>query len=185
MEIENTPLEGCIILKPGIFKDERGAFLEHYNHKIFKEVTGTDCNFVQDNLSVSSKGVLRGLHFQKGTYSQAKLVSVLKGKVQDVVVDLRRGSATFGQSYSTILDDKSRKQLFIPKGFAHGFLALSDEVLFAYKCDSYYAPGEECGIRYNDPELDIEWQLKSEDLILSEKDKNLQTFRELKESGLV
>lgn len=147
-------------------------------------MTGTDVSFVQDNLSVSSKGTLRGLHFQKGRASQAKLIQVLQGKVQDVVVDLRPDSATFGRSFSVVLDDVERKQLFIPKGFAHGFLALTDRVLFSYKCDEFYAPEAEAGIQYNDPELGISWQLPDSELVLSDKDKELKTFRELQSQGV-
>ncbi|MBL7471753.1 dTDP-4-dehydrorhamnose 3,5-epimerase [Robertkochia sediminum] len=176
MKITTTPLNDCLLLEPKIYKDDRGLFLESFNHKAFTQALGYEVNFVQDNLSVSVKGTLRGLHFQKGSDSQAKLVQVLKGKVQDVVVDLRPGSSTYGNTFSIVLDDIERKQLFIPKGFAHGFLALSDEVLFSYKCDGFYAPGSESGIIYNDPDLNVEWQLPAEELVLSDKDRILKGF---------
>ncbi len=143
-----------------------------------------DVSFVQDNLSVSAKGTLRGLHFQKGSSSQAKLIQVLSGRVQDVVVDLRPRSATYGRHFSVILDDVDRKQLFIPKGFAHGFLALTDRVLFSYKCDAFYDPEAEAGIRFDDPGLGITWQLPESELILSEKDQALKGFRELETAGI-
>lgn len=137
-----------------------------------------DVDFVQDNISVSHKGVLRGLHFQKAPHAQAKLVQVIKGMAQDVVVDLRPGSPTFKKSYSVTLDEQNGYQLFIPKGCAHGFLALSDEVVFHYKCDAYYAPATEAGVIFNDDQLDITWQLDESEIILSEKDMELPTLED-------
>ncbi|WP_224485320.1 dTDP-4-dehydrorhamnose 3,5-epimerase [Robertkochia aurantiaca] len=179
MKIIPTPLSDCFLLQPDIYRDNRGYFLESFNKKRFQSVTGLETEFVQDNLSVSKKGVLRGLHFQKGVHAQAKLVHVLKGRVQDVVVDLRADSPTYKKAHSLILDAQSGVQLFVPRGFAHGFLALTDEVIFSYKCDAYYAPEAEAGIIYDDPELAIEWELPKDELILSEKDLLLPRMSEV------
>jgi dTDP-4-dehydrorhamnose 3,5-epimerase len=179
VEIQKTPLQDCFIIKPNVFKDERGLFCETFNLEVFARTTGNTTNFVQDNQSVSKYGVLRGLHFQRGAMAQAKLVRVIKGKVLDVVVDLRKDSPTFGKQFSLILDDKSTTQLFVPKGFAHGFVTLSDESIFAYKCDNYYDKASEGGIIYNDATLVIDWHLPKEDLIISEKDLLLPSFREV------
>ncbi len=173
MEIEKTSLDGCFIVKPRIFKDERGSFFESFNLKTFKEITGLHVNFVQDNQSISSKGVLRGLHFQKGEYAQAKLVRVIKGSVLDIAVDLRKHSPTFGKHFSIELNDQNNYQLFIPRGFAHGFIVLRDDTVFNYKCDNYYDKKSEDGIRYDDPNLGIDWKCKSSDLIISKKDQEL------------
>lgn len=178
MEIKHTSLKDCFILKPRVFKDERGLFYETYNHKGFEAVTGLKTNFVQDNQSISSKGVLRGLHFQKGEMAQAKLVRVVKGKVLDIVVDIRKDSKTFGQSFSIILDDIENLQLFVPRGFAHGFITLDDKSIFAYKCDNYYDKASEGGIIYNDATLCLDWHLPKEEFIISEKDLELPTFEE-------
>ncbi|NLN26543.1 MAG: dTDP-4-dehydrorhamnose 3,5-epimerase [Bacteroidetes bacterium] len=179
MEIINTPLNDCFIVKPRIFKDSRGIFFESYNQKLFREKTGLNIDFVQDNQSVSAKGVLRGLHFQSGEMAQAKLVRVIQGKVLDIVVDIRKESSTFGQSFSLILDAEAHLQLFIPKGFAHGFITLSEESIFAYKCDNFYDSESEGGIIYNDATLNLDWHLPEEEFIISEKDKNLPSFKEL------
>lgn len=179
MEIINTPLNDCFIVKPRIFKDSRGIFFESYNQKLFREKTGLNIDFVQDNQSVSAKGVLRGLHFQFGEMAQAKLVRVIQGKVLDIVVDIRKESSTFGQSFSLILDAEAHLQLFIPKGFAHGFITLSEESIFAYKCDNFYDSESEGGIIYNDATLNLDWHLPEEEFIISEKDKNLPSFKEL------
>lgn len=179
MQLQKTPLNDCFVLTPEVFKDHRGIFLESYHKKHFKETTGLDIDFVQDNQSVSTKGVLRGLHFQAGDFAQAKLVRVIYGEVMDVVVDLRPHSSTFKKAHSVILNDRNLNQLFIPQGFAHGFLTLSDVSVFSYKCDRYYFPGSESGIIYNDPTLAINWNYPEEDIILSEKDKNLPTLKEL------
>ena len=179
MKTESTPFEGCFIVKPNVFKDKRGFFCETFNQKTFKEVTGLSVNFVQDNQSVSTYGVIRGLHFQKGEMAQAKLVRVAQGKVLDVAVDLRKNSPTYGKHFSIILDDSNNYQLFIPRGFAHGFAVLSKKVIFCYKCDNYYNKASEGGIIYNDATLNIDWHLPQEDIIVSEKDKQLPTFNEL------
>lgn len=179
LQIEKTPLKDCFIVQPRVFNDERGAFFESFNAALFKEKSGIDVNFVQDNQSVSSYGVLRGLHFQKGTMAQAKLVRVVKGKVLDIVVDLRKDSDTFGKQFSIILDGIDNKQLFVPRGFAHGFITISEEAIFAYKCDNYYDAASESGIIYNDATLSLDWHLSSKDFIVSEKDKQLPTFKEV------
>jgi len=179
MEIEKTNIEGCFVLKPNIFNDQRGYFFESFNKENFEKNTGISVNFIQDNESKSSRGVLRGLHFQKGEYSQAKLVRVIKGSVLDVCVDIRKTSKSFGQYFSIILDDKEKKQLFIPKGIAHGFLVLEDDTIFSYKCDNYYHKPSERGIVYNDKDLNIDWGIPESELILSEKDKKLPTFENL------
>lgn len=178
MEIKKTPLQDCFIVKPSVFEDTRGVFCETFNLAVFKRTTGIAVDFVQDNQSTSKYGVLRGLHFQKGAMAQAKLVRVIKGKVLDVVVDLRKYSPTFGKQFSLILDDKTNMQLFVPKGFAHGFATLSDKSIFAYKCDNYYDRASEGGIIYNDATLAIDWHLPKEDLLISEKDLLLPSFQE-------
>ena len=162
-----------------MFRDERGLFCETYNRKSFVEATGLEIDFVQDNQSISSYGVLRGLHFQLGDSAQAKLVRVIKGKVLDVVVDLRKKSPTFGDHFSMILDDVSNEQLFVPRGFAHGFITLSESSVFAYKCDNYYNKALDGGIIYNDATLGLDWHLPKEDLVISEKDLQLPTFDEV------
>lgn len=176
MTVEETNLKDCFVITPNVIKDDRGYFFESFNKVQFEANTGIVTNFVQDNQSKSLKGVLRGLHFQTGDYSQAKLVRVIKGKVLDVCVDLRKESPTFGKSFSLILDAVDHKQLYIPKGFAHGFLVLEDDTIFSYKCDNYYNKASEKGIIYNDKTLNIDWGFPEEDLILSEKDKTLSTF---------
>jgi dTDP-4-dehydrorhamnose 3,5-epimerase len=179
MTIQSTPIEGCFILQPSLFTDERGTFQETFHSQRFKEATGLDVDFVQDNQSTSSRGVLRGLHFQAGEMAQAKLVRVVEGAVLDVVVDLRKGSPSFGQSFSLELTADNRLQLFVPRGFAHGFLTLSERSVFAYKCDNYYDRESESGIRYDDPTLRIDWGMAEEELIVSAKDKMLPAFQEL------
>lgn len=165
-------------MKPSVFKDERGLFYETYNQKLFEKVTGLKVNFVQDNQSVSAKGVLRGLHYQNGEMAQAKLVRVVKGKVLDIVVDIRKNSETFGKSFSVVLDDVENLQLFVPKGFAHGFITLSEQSIFSYKCDNYYDKASEGGIIYNDATLALDWHLPKEEFIISEKDLQLPSFRD-------
>lgn len=179
MEIEKTNIEGCFVLKPDVFNDQRGYFFESFNKELFEKNTGISVNFIQDNESKSSRGVLRGLHFQEGEHAQAKLVRVIKGSVLDVCVDIRKTSKTFGQYFSIILDGKKKKQLFIPKGLAHGFLVLEDDTIFSYKCDNYYNKPSEGGIVYNDKALNINWGMPDNELILSEKDKKLPTFENL------
>jgi len=161
-----------------VFQDERGLFYETYNQKMFEKVAGFSIDFVQDNQSISSKGVLRGLHFQNGKMSQAKLVRVVKGKVLDIVVDIRKDSETFGKSFSIMLDDVENLQLFVPRGFAHGFITLSEQSIFSYKCDNYYDKTSESGIIYNDATLALDWHLPKEEFIISEKDLELPTFEE-------
>ena len=177
MQIRPTPLEGCFIIQPKIFEDERGCFYESFNKQQFENLTGQRINFVQDNESLSSKGVLRGLHFQKGEFDQAKLVRVVKGAVQDVVVDVRPGSKTYGQFFSIELSEENKTQLFIPRGLAHGFLALEDTTVFSYKCDNFYNKEAELGIIFNDKDLKITWNSLDNDFIVSEKDQKLPKFR--------
>ncbi len=179
MNVKETNIKGLLIIEPKIFKDERGYFFESYSAKDFNKISG-DINFVQDNESKSSYGVLRGLHFQKGKYAQSKLVRVVKGKVLDVAVDIRRDSKTFGQHHSIILSEENHLQFFIPKGFAHGFAVLSDEAIFQYKCDAFYSRENEGAIIWNDKTLNIDWLLPEKDIILSEKDKHHPTFEEYK-----
>lgn len=180
LELEQTPLKDCFLLKPSVFRDHRGIFLESFSQRRFKEVTGLDVEFVQDNQSSSKKGVLRGLHFQKGKFAQSKLVRTLVGKVLDVVVDLRPGSPTFKKSFKAVLSDKNHHQLFVPAGFAHGFLTLSETSVFAYKCDQYFNKEADAGVYYNDPVFNIDWEFPEDQIILSEKDAKLPTFKDLK-----
>lgn len=179
MNIITTEIEGIVILEPEVLGDERGYFFESFSQREFEEKV-CKTTFVQDNESSSRYGVLRGLHFQRPPHAQAKLVRVVKGKVLDIAVDIRKGSPTFGKHVSTELSDENKRQLFIPRGFAHGFAVLSDKVVFQYKCDDYYAPHTEGGILWNDPALGIDWKLPAEDLILSEKDKKNILLKELK-----
>ena len=179
MKLEKTPLKDCFVLTPEVFIDHRGKFLESYHKKKFNEITGLELDFVQDNQSVSKKGVLRGLHFQKGEFAQAKLVRVIHGEVMDVVVDLRPDSPTFKKAHHIILSDQNQHQLFIPQGFAHGFITLSETSVFSYKCDRFYYPGSESGVIYNDPDLAIDWKIPEDEFILSEKDTKLPTLKEL------
>ncbi|WP_142784486.1 dTDP-4-dehydrorhamnose 3,5-epimerase [Changchengzhania lutea] len=179
MIVEETYLKGSFVIKPNVFEDERGFFLENFNKREFEKETGVQTSFVQDNISKSSKGVLRGLHFQTGKSAQSKLVGVIKGKVLDVCVDIREESPTFGKHFSLILDDLSKKQLYIPKGFAHGFLTLEDNTIFFYKCDNYYNKASESGVIFNDKELNIDWDFPNDKLIISDKDLKLPLFQNL------
>ena len=179
MTVKETNLKGCYIIKPKIFNDQRGYFFESFNLNKFNELTNSNIAFVQDNESCSSKGVLRGLHYQEYEYAQAKLVRVIKGSVLDVVVDIRENSPTFGEHFSIELSAENKTQLFIPRGFAHGFLVLEDQTIFSYKCDNYYNKAAERGIIFNDITLKIDWQFNISELILSEKDKELPTFETL------
>jgi dTDP-4-dehydrorhamnose 3,5-epimerase len=178
MTIEQTPLKDCFIVHEKVHGDARGYFIETYNSRDFKAATGLDIEFVQDNQSRSTKGVLRGLHMQRGAAAQAKLVRVLEGAVLDVAVDLRKGSPSFGQHFAIELTADNNKQFFVPAGFAHGFVVLSEYATFFYKVDKFYEPGNEVGIMYNDADLNIDWQLSSAELIFSEKDKTLGSFAE-------
>lgn len=170
MEIIKPEIEGLLILRPRIFTDARGYFFESYSKKSFDEAVGYPVEFVQDNQSKSSYGVVRGLHFQRPPFAQAKLVRCIKGKVLDVAVDLRRDSPTFGQHVAVELSEENNVQFFIPRGFAHGFSVLSEEAVFQYKCDNYYAPHADGGISLNDETLGIDWKIAPADMILSEKD---------------
>lgn len=177
MEYIMTELEGVWILEPKVFGDSRGYFMETFKQDDFERHIGR-INFVQDNESRSSYGVLRGLHYQKGDDSQAKLVRVIKGRVLDVAVDLRRSSPTFGRHLAVELSEDNKRQFFIPRGFAHGFVVLSDEAIFCYKVDNVYAPQSECSIRYNDPTLAIAWPIPEADMKLSAKDTDGVDFRD-------
>jgi len=179
MHIIDNPFEGVFLVKPNIFNDNRGSFFESFQKKKLKELINIDVEFVQDNQSVSKKGVLRGLHFQKGEHAQSKLVRVLNGSAQDIIVDIRPNSKTFGKHYSTILSLENNCQLFVPKGFAHGFLALENNTVFCYKCDNYYNKDSEAGIIYNDEELNINWHRLNTRIELSEKDLNLPKFKDI------
>ena len=178
MNLIKTKLDGLVVLKPTVFKDNRGYFMESYNQKNINKLLG-NINFIQDNESESSRGVLRGLHFQKPPYTQAKLVRCLKGSVLDVVLDLRKDSKTYGIFETISLTEENKKQLFIPKGFAHGFIVLSKSAILSYKVDNYYNPESESGIIWNDPDLNIDWKINKNEIIVSEKDKNLPTFNEI------
>lgn len=186
MEIIKTALEGVVIIRPKIFGDARGYFFESFNQKGFTEkVLGMEYNhddrtlFLQDNESKSSYGVVRGLHFQKPPYAQAKLIRVIKGKVLDVAVDIRKGSSTYGKHVAVELSGENHEQLYIPRGFAHGFSVLSEEAILQYKCDNLYAPQAEGAIIWNDPNLAIDWKLDAEDVLLSEKDKMHQQLKDI------
>jgi dTDP-4-dehydrorhamnose 3,5-epimerase len=172
-----TKLEGCFILEPKIINDERGYFMESFNETTFEKGIGHKVHFVQDNQSFSSKGVLRGLHYQVGEHAQAKLVRVLEGEVLDVAVDIRPESATFGQYEAVLLTGESQTQFFVPRGFAHGFLVLSETATFFYKCDNFYNKESEGGIIYNDETIAVDWQFPSENLIISDKDKVQPTLK--------
>jgi dTDP-4-dehydrorhamnose 3,5-epimerase len=176
MRIENTPLKDCFIFHETVHGDARGYFIETYNQRDFQKASGLDIVFVQDNQSKSSKGVLRGLHMQRGNAAQAKLVRVLEGAVLDIAVDLRKDSPTFGEHFAIELTAENRKQFFVPAGFAHGFVVLSETATFFYKVDKFYQPGNEIGIIYNDKDLNIHWKLSTSEIILSEKDKHLGSF---------
>lgn len=175
--IINTKIQDLLLIKPKVFEDDRGYFFEPFNKSFFSENIG-QINFVQDNESESYKGVLRGFHFQKPPFDQSKLVRCIKGKVLDIALDIRRNSITYGMYEKFILSDDNKHQLFIPKGFAHAFLVLSDKAIFSYKVDNYYAPNYDSGIMWNDPELSIDWGMDEKKIIISEKDKNLFSMSE-------
>lgn len=177
MEVIRTSIEGVFIIEPRVFGDARGYFFESFNEREFVEKTGYNVRFVQDNESFSCYGVLRGLHFQQPPYAQSKLVRVVKGMVLDVAVDIRKGSPTYGQHISVVLSAENHRQVFIPKGFAHGFSVLSEEVIFQYKCDEFYHPQNEGALAWDDPDLAIDWQLPADKVLLSEKDRHHPDFR--------
>lgn len=176
MELIKTKLNDCFILKPTLHEDARGYFFESFNSKKFTEVTGLDIQFKQDNMAKSNYGILRGLHLQKGEHAQAKLVSVIKGKVIDVAVDMRPASSTYLQHVAVELNESNHLQLFVPRGFAHGYVVLEDNTIFYYKCDNFYCKEAEGGVLYNDPTLKIDWHINESDMLLSEKDKLLPTI---------
>lgn len=178
MELIETPLKDCWLIKNTIIGDERGYFLESFNHRKFSNLTGWEGQFVQDNQSASGYGVVRGLHFQRGEFAQAKLVRVLLGKVLDVAVDLRPDSPSYGLSFSVELDESNEYQLFVPRGFAHGFSVLTKKAVFFYKCDNYYNKASESGIHPFDTDLNIQWQIDSATAILSAKDKEAQSWQQ-------
>lgn len=180
MRFTETKLKGCFILEPNIFEDSRGYFMESFNQERFNKGIKSEVNFVQDNQSYSTKGVVRAMHYQTGIHAQAKLVRVLQGTVLDVALDLRKDSASFGQHFVMELSQENKKQLFIPKGFAHGFITLSNTAEFFYKCDNYYNKEAEAGIIYNDEELGIDWSIPNDEIILSVKDLELPTFKNAK-----
>ena len=178
MKVEQTAIEGVLIIKPKVFADKRGYFFEVFSEREFKEKVG-NITFVQDNESMSTRGVLRGLHFQKAPYAQAKLVRVVKGEVLDVAVDIRKDSPTLGEHVAVRLSGENKWQLFIPRGFAHGFIVLSEEAILQYKCDNYYMPQYEGSLLWSDPALKIDWLVSSEEIVLSEKDKRAPLLKDL------
>ena len=179
MEYFRTEILDVLVIKPKVFKDDRGYFLETYKEKELNDFLGFDVNFCQENESKSSFGVLRGLHFQNPPFSQAKLVRVIQGNILDVVVDIRKGSKTFGKHISIELNEINKKQLFIPRGFAHGFLVLSETAIVSYKVDNLYNPDYEDGIMFNDEMLNIDWKISHDEIILSEKDLKYKPFKSM------
>ena len=179
MKVQQTNIEGVYIVEPVLYGDERGYFFESFNAERFLAETGVEVTFVQDNESLSKRGVLRGLHFQREPYAQAKLVRVVRGRVLDVAVDIRKDSTTFGRYVAVELSGENHRQMFIPKGFAHGYIALEDDTVFQYKCDEYYHPEVEDGIAWNDPQIGIEWPLSENEITLSDKDRKHSTLKEL------
>jgi len=180
MEIQETGLKDCLIVKPRVFEDPRGNFFESFNKKTFEEQTGLSGNFVQDNQSFSSYGVIRGLHAQSGEFAQAKLVRVLKGEVLDVAVDARPGSPTYGKHFSVKLSAENHLQLYVPRGFLHGFSVLSETAEFFYKCDNFYNKASELGVIYNDKDLAIDWMIPADKAAVSDKDLILNNFSSLR-----
>ena len=178
MKVTETYLKGCFIIEPKIHSDDRGCFFESFNLEVFKKQTGLNIDFVQDNQSLSQRGVVRGLHLQKGEFAQAKLVRVIQGKVLDVVVDFRKESPTFSKIFSIELSEENNKQLFVPRGFLHGFAVLEDDTIVVYKCDNYYNKEAEFGVIYNEKDLNIDWKLIEEEIIVSEKDAILSKLKD-------
>ena len=181
MAVIKTNVEGVLIIEPQVFGDERGYFFESYNEERFRAETGIETHFVQDNESKSKYGVVRGMHFQRQPHAQAKLVRVVRGRVIDVAVDIRSGSPTYGKYVAVELSESNHRQLFIPKGFAHGYVVMEDDTVFQYKCDEYYHPESEGGIAWNDPTIGIDWGINNGDIILSTKDQHNPTLAELGE----
>ena len=179
MQIVKTAIEGLLVVEPTLFEDPRGYFMESFSERDFTELTSIDVKFVQDNESRSRKGVLRGLHFQREPHAQAKLVRVVRGRVLDVAVDIRKNSPTFGRYVMTELSGENHRQMYIPKGFAHGYVVLEDDTVFQYKCDEYYYPESEDGIAWNDPKIGVEWGVDESEIILSEKDRNRRQLSEI------
>lgn len=179
MQATQTHLKGCFIIQPNVYRDERGYFFESYNKQKFDAAIGRDVNFIQDNQAYSSFGVLRGLHFQTGDFAQAKLVRVLQGKVLDVAVDIRKDSETYGQHVAVELSDENMTQLFVPRGFAHGYIVLSETAVFSYKVDNVYSKEHEGGVMWNDPDLNINWGVGQQNITLSEKDRKLPFLKNL------
>lgn len=177
MNVIKTDIDGVLIIEPKIFQDSRGYFFESFSENRYKDC-GITANFIQDNESMSCYGVVRGLHYQLPPYSQSKLVRVIKGKVLDVAVDIRKSSKTFGKYISVELSEENKRQLFIPAGFAHGFSVLSESVIFSYKCDNYYNPSSERGIKFDDDFLSIDWKIHKEKMIVSDKDKLYPAFKD-------
>lgn len=178
MKLIETYIPGLLVIEPDVFHDSRGCFFESFSERKFEELTGLKVDFVQDNESHSAYGTVRGLHFQTGDHAQAKLVRVVSGRVLDVAVDLREGSPTFGRHFSIELSGENHLQMFIPKGFAHGFSVLSETAVFQYKCDAYYAPQSEDALIWNDPDLAIDWKIPAEDALVSDKDRRNKTFKQ-------
>lgn len=178
MKVEQTPLKDCYIIHDTVFADARGYFFESFNQQKFHNLTGLDVSFVQDNQSKSNKGVLRGMHYQTGEFAQAKLVRVIQGSVVDVIVDIRPNSPTYGKSFSIELTGTNHKQLFVPRGFAHGFVVKENDTIFFYKCDNFYNKESEGGFIYNDSTLNMDWQFNVDEVLLSDKDKVLPSFAE-------
>lgn len=178
MNIVKTDIEGVLIVEPKVFGDSRGYFMEVFSERDFRAATGLDVHFVQDNESMSSKGVLRGLHFQKSPCAQSKLVRVVRGSVYDVAVDLRAGSPTFGKYVSVVLSGENKRMFYIPEGFAHGFLTLEDNTVFQYKCGAFYEPSSEGSVRWNDPRIGVEWPMVDGERLLSEKDRKAPLLSE-------
>ncbi|MBC7524684.1 MAG: dTDP-4-dehydrorhamnose 3,5-epimerase [Flavobacterium sp.] len=180
MNFIETQLKGCFVIEPKVIIDDRGYFMESFNEDTFQKGINQSVHFVQDNQSFSTKGVLRGLHYQCGEHAQAKLVRVLQGKVLDIAVDIRPNSSTYGRYEAVILSDENQKQFFVPRGFAHGFLVLSDNATFFYKCDNFYNKQSEGGIIFNDSKINIDWQFDLDKLIISDKDKVQPTLEQSK-----
>ena len=176
IKVQHTPLDGCLILEPKVFRDHRGYFFESFNQADFQKTTDLDIRFIQDNQSFSNYGTVRGLHYQTGDWAQSKLIRVISGEILDVALDIRTDSKTFGKHFSLVLSAENFLQLYIPKGFAHGFSVLSTSAIIAYKCDRFYNQASETGIRYNDKTLGNDWKIPTKKMIVSDKDLSLPGF---------